>query len=186
MSRVTDTTIMAEPDGKTRPVRIGLEALEVAKVAAAFKGVSVVQYVTRIVREAADRDIEEWYQALRRGFEDADAEAAASEGDGVGESLLNDQPYYRSKEMKKFAMMLAAMFALAAVAPDVLAGGKGGGRSGGSRSSSSRSHSSGPSSRGYYRGPARPSGSYSGGKGSSHKGGSYRNAPTGNHYQKRK
>ena len=88
--------------------------------------------------------------------------------------------------MKKLAMMLAAMFALTAVAPDVFAGGRGGSRSGGSRSSSSRSYSSRSPSRGYYRGPAQSSGTYKGGQGSSHKGGTYKNAPTGDRYQKRK
>ena len=60
-------------------------------------------------------------------------------------------------------------------------------RSGASSRSTSRSYSGSRSpSRGYYRGPRQPSGSYSGGSGSSHKGGTYKNTYTGNRYQKRK
>ncbi len=39
-------------------------------------------------------------------------------------------------------------------------------------------------SRGYYRGPSQPSGNFTSGLGSSHKGGHYQNYNTGNRYQK--
>jgi hypothetical protein len=95
--------------------------------------------------------------------------------------------------LKRLAWVLAALFAFSAVSPGALAGGRKGG--GGSRSGSSRSsapHSSrsygGPSSksRGYYRGPTKPSGTFKNGEGSSHKGGTYKNNQTGDRYQKRK
>ncbi len=53
---------MDETDDKTRPARVGVEALEVAKVAAGIKGMSVTKYLTGVLLEAANRDIEEWYR----------------------------------------------------------------------------------------------------------------------------
>jgi hypothetical protein len=106
--------------------------------------------------------------------------------------------------VKKLAMALVATFALAAMTSDAYAGGRGrsgghsGGHSGGTRSYSSRSYSPrsysprsySPRSYsprgGYYVGPRQPPGSFPGGVGSSHKGGSYSNPYTGNHYQRRK
>jgi hypothetical protein len=92
---------------------------------------------------------------------------------------------------KKLAMVLAATFALTAMACDAQAGGRG--RSGGSRSHSSRSYSprsysprSYSPGGGYYVGPRQPPGHYPGGVGSSHRGGHYVNPYTGNHYQRRK
>jgi hypothetical protein len=82
------------------------------------------------------------------------------------------------------ALVLALLFGLSTVvfAPSVEAG-KGGGRP---RSHSTRSYSPRSSSRGYYRGPRQPAGTYMNGVGSSHKGGHYTNPYTGNRYQKRK
>jgi hypothetical protein len=45
------------------------------------------------------------------------------------------------------------------------------------------SFGSGSQSSGYYYGPRQPPGYYAGGQGSSHKGGTYINANTGNRYQ---
>lgn len=63
----TLSSVMAESERRTMPVRIELEALEAAKIAAAFKGISVVQYISRVLKEAADRDIEEGYRARAGG-----------------------------------------------------------------------------------------------------------------------
>ena len=49
-------------DEKTRPVRLGIKALELAKVAAGIKGQSITTYVTTVIAEVANRDIEEWYR----------------------------------------------------------------------------------------------------------------------------
>ena len=58
---------MADREHKTMSIRIGVEALEAAKIAAAFKGMTVMDYVTRLVLEAANRDIEEGYRARAAG-----------------------------------------------------------------------------------------------------------------------
>ena len=48
---------------KTTPMRVSIEAKRQAKIAAGFHGESAVQYVSRVVLEAAARDIAEF----RRG-----------------------------------------------------------------------------------------------------------------------
>ena len=56
---------MAEPNPKERrtmPIRLDVEAIEAAKIAAAFKGMSVMDYASRILLEQANRDIEEGYR----------------------------------------------------------------------------------------------------------------------------
>lgn len=60
-------SVMTESERRTMPVRIEVEALEAAKIAAAFKGISVVQYISNVLKEAADRDIEEGYRARAAG-----------------------------------------------------------------------------------------------------------------------
>ena len=52
-------------------------------------------------------------------------------------------------------------------------------------SNGSSGSSQGSQSGGYYTGPHQPGGTYIGGSGSSHKGGTYSNSFTGDHYQKR-
>lgn len=54
--------VMTESERRTMPVRIDVEALEAAKIAAAFKGISVVQYISAILLEQANKDIEEGYR----------------------------------------------------------------------------------------------------------------------------
>jgi hypothetical protein len=54
---------MTERERRTMPVRIGVDALEAAKIAAAYKGISVVEYITRNILEVANRDIEEGHRA---------------------------------------------------------------------------------------------------------------------------
>lgn len=48
---------------KTAPMRVSLEAMAQARIAAAFRGVSMVQYVSDVVLAAAAHDIE----VFRRG-----------------------------------------------------------------------------------------------------------------------
>ena len=45
------------------PVRIGVDALEAAKIAAAYKGLSVVEYITQNILAVANRDIEEGHRS---------------------------------------------------------------------------------------------------------------------------
>jgi predicted DNA binding CopG/RHH family protein len=54
---------MGDKEQKTMSIRVGLEALEAAKIAAAYKGLTVMDYVTALVFEAANRDIEEGHRA---------------------------------------------------------------------------------------------------------------------------
>jgi predicted DNA binding CopG/RHH family protein len=56
-------TPMSDKDQRTTSMRIGVEVVEAAKIAAAFKGVTMMEYVSRIVLEAANRDIEEGYRS---------------------------------------------------------------------------------------------------------------------------
>jgi hypothetical protein len=51
-----------EPD-LTMSVRVDKDALEAAKIAAAYKGVSVMEYASALLREAANRDIEESHRS---------------------------------------------------------------------------------------------------------------------------
>jgi hypothetical protein len=44
----------------TMPVRLGTEALEAAKIAASLKGMSLAEYATEVLREVANRDIDQW------------------------------------------------------------------------------------------------------------------------------
>lgn len=48
---------------RTMPIRIDLRALEAAKIAAAFRGISVMEYASQVLLEAAERDIEQSYRA---------------------------------------------------------------------------------------------------------------------------
>ena len=54
---------MSDKDQKTTSMRIGVDVVEAAKIAAAFKGVTMMEYVSQIVLEAANRDIEEGYRS---------------------------------------------------------------------------------------------------------------------------
>ena len=53
---------MAEKEQKATSIRIALDAVESAKIAAAYKGMTVMDYVTQLVRESAARDIEEGHR----------------------------------------------------------------------------------------------------------------------------
>jgi hypothetical protein len=48
-------------------VRIRIDAVEAAKIAASFKGMTVMDYVSDLVLETANRDIEQGYQARSQG-----------------------------------------------------------------------------------------------------------------------
>jgi hypothetical protein len=54
---------MTEPERKTMPVRLGLEAIEAAKIAGSLKGLSLAEYATAVLLERANRDIDEFSQA---------------------------------------------------------------------------------------------------------------------------
>lgn len=58
---------MTEKERRSNAVRLSFEAVEAAKIAAAFKGQTVADYVSAVVLEAANRDIEEGYRARSRG-----------------------------------------------------------------------------------------------------------------------
>jgi hypothetical protein len=45
------------------PVRLGTEAIEAAKIAASLKGMTMSDYATAVLLEAANRDIDEWSKA---------------------------------------------------------------------------------------------------------------------------
>ena len=61
MDAVAELT-MTESERRTMPIRIDVRALEAAKIAAAFKGISVMEYASDILLAAAERDIEEGYR----------------------------------------------------------------------------------------------------------------------------
>ena len=52
---------------ETVPVALNVEAVEEAKVAAATKGLSLVEYASSILLAAAHEDNDEWSKARSRG-----------------------------------------------------------------------------------------------------------------------
>jgi hypothetical protein len=61
------TTTMLEtamPTGERRgmPIRISDEALAAARIAAAFEGISIMEYVSRVVLARAEEDIRKGYE----------------------------------------------------------------------------------------------------------------------------
>jgi hypothetical protein len=59
--------VMAEPERKTMPVRLGLDAIEAGKIAASLKGMSLAEYATAVLRETANREIDDWTKARQQG-----------------------------------------------------------------------------------------------------------------------
>ncbi len=55
---------MTERERRTMPIRIDVTALEAAKIAAAYKGISVMEYASRVLLEAARKDIEEGHRSF--------------------------------------------------------------------------------------------------------------------------
>jgi hypothetical protein len=55
---------MSDKEVKTTSMRIGSDVTELAKIAASFKGLSIMEYVSEVVRAAALRDIDEGHRAL--------------------------------------------------------------------------------------------------------------------------
>ncbi len=53
--------IMAD-ERKTTAVKLTQEAVDAAKIAAAFKGLTLYEYASQVLLEAANRDIEEGYR----------------------------------------------------------------------------------------------------------------------------
>ena len=56
---------------KTTSVKLTQEAVDAAKIAAAFKGVALYEYASEILLAAANRDIEEGYRQRQGGPADA-------------------------------------------------------------------------------------------------------------------
>jgi hypothetical protein len=52
---------------QTMPVRISKAALEAARIAAAYRGMSVMDYVSQLVLAGAERDIEESHRMRAAG-----------------------------------------------------------------------------------------------------------------------
>lgn len=48
-------------------VKLTIEAIEAAKIAAAFKGMNLMEYASQVLLEAANRDIEEGYRVRSGG-----------------------------------------------------------------------------------------------------------------------
>ena len=53
--------LMAE-ERKAMAVKLTVEAIEAAKIAAAFKGMNLMEYASAVLLEQANRDIEEGYR----------------------------------------------------------------------------------------------------------------------------
>ncbi len=75
MTTVLDE-VMTEPERKTMPVRLGHEAIEAGKIAASLKKMSLAEYATAVLLDAANRDIDEWTKTRTR---DSGAMLAARE-----------------------------------------------------------------------------------------------------------
>jgi hypothetical protein len=60
MQTLVDDPMTEERERKTMPVRLGHEAIEAAKIAGSLKGMSLAEYATEVLLEAANRDIDEW------------------------------------------------------------------------------------------------------------------------------
>jgi hypothetical protein len=63
MPTVVMESTMTDSERKSMPIRIDIEALDAAKIAASYKRMSVMAYVSAIILEAANRDIEESHAA---------------------------------------------------------------------------------------------------------------------------
>ncbi len=64
MSTVLEVRPMSESDRQDQPIRIGKEALRLAKIAAGYKDMSMKDWVTEVIAEAAQRDIEKGHREL--------------------------------------------------------------------------------------------------------------------------
>lgn len=65
MSTALDEVMTEERERRTMPVRLGYDAIEAAKIAASVKGMSLAEYATMVLQEAAERDIDEWTAARK-------------------------------------------------------------------------------------------------------------------------
>jgi hypothetical protein len=52
-----------EPERNNMPVRLTRDAIAAAKIAASFKGMTLSQYASTVLVEAANRDIDAWTRA---------------------------------------------------------------------------------------------------------------------------
>jgi hypothetical protein len=64
MDTVLDLPTMAESERRTMPIRIDVKALEAAKIAASYQKITVMEYASRVLLEAALKDIEEGHRAF--------------------------------------------------------------------------------------------------------------------------
>lgn len=62
---------MTEKERNSMPIRIDNKALEAAKIAASYKGLTVAGYVSKVLLEVATRDIEEGHKAWSTSSTDA-------------------------------------------------------------------------------------------------------------------
>ena len=68
MATLTESPPMAKRESKeTMPVRLTAEALDAARIAASFQGLTLSEYASAALLEAANRDIEKGYQARTQG-----------------------------------------------------------------------------------------------------------------------
>jgi hypothetical protein len=62
METMTDE-MMADQERRTMPVRLGHKAIEAAKIAGSLRGMSLAEYATTVLLEAANRDIDAYSKA---------------------------------------------------------------------------------------------------------------------------
>jgi hypothetical protein len=79
MTMLLDSSAMTKKE--TAPVRLNVEAIEEAKVAAATKGLSLVEYASEILLAAARRDNDEWSKARAQGATRRTRKGKAGEGE---------------------------------------------------------------------------------------------------------
>ena len=70
------------PDQKTTSVKLTQEAVEAARIASAFKGLTLYEYASEILLVAANRDIEEGYRQRLAGQPAPDAPSSRPKKSG--------------------------------------------------------------------------------------------------------
>lgn len=68
MATVTDEPRMAKRNDQ--PVKIDTHVLAKVRIAAAYKGVSIAEYLSSAIEPIADRDIDEQHAKLRKATEE--------------------------------------------------------------------------------------------------------------------
>lgn len=68
VTTVTEAPLMAKKDPReTMPVRLTIEALDAARIAASYQGLNLSEYASAALLEIANRDIERGHQARTQG-----------------------------------------------------------------------------------------------------------------------